>query len=183
MSDPARGGSAAPVVRPAELGDVAEILAMVGDLAEYERAAHEVLATHDDLTHALFGAEPALFGHVALHPNPAGGRELAGFALWFLNYSTWLGSHGIYLEDLYVRNELRGSGFGKSLLQHLARMCVERDYARLEWSVLDWNAPAIGFYESLGAVAQHQWTVHRLTGPALLHLGSIQILSGEANSA
>ena len=92
---------------------------------------------------------------------------VAGFALWFLNYSTWLGRHGIYLEDLYVTPALRGAGLGRALLGELARICVQRGYGRLEWWVLDWNAPARGFYESLGAVAMDEWTVHRLTGPAL----------------
>jgi GNAT superfamily N-acetyltransferase len=110
----------------------------------------------------LFGDHPAVFAHVAEHEG-----AVAGFALWFVNYSTWTGRHGIYLEDLYVSPELRGHGYGRALLAELARICVERGYGRLDWSVLDWNEPAIGFYESLGAVAMDEWTVHRMTGPAL----------------
>jgi len=118
--------------------------------------------TEDDLRRSLFGDQPAVFAHVAEHEG-----AVAGFALWFVNYSTWTGRHGIYLEDLYVSPELRGHGYGRALLTELARICVERGYGRLEWSVLDWNEPAIGFYESLGAVAMDEWTVHRMTGPAL----------------
>jgi len=106
-----------------------------------------------------------VFAHVAEHDG-----AVAGFALWFLNYSTWTGRYGIYLEDLYVTPALRGYGYGKALLAELARICADRGYARLEWSVLDWNAPAIGFYASLGAAAMDDWTVHRLTGPELLAL-------------
>ena len=138
---------------------------MMLELAEYERARHEVTATEDDLRRALFGPQPALFAHVA----EADGQP-AGFAVWFLNYSTWAGRHGIYLEDLYVRPRWRGGGHGRALLAELARICVARGYARLEWWVLDWNTPARGFYESLGAVPMDEWTVHRLTGPALAAL-------------
>ena len=106
-----------------------------------------------------------LFGHVAV-----AGDEVIGFALWFLNYSTWFGKHGIYLEDLYVTPGMRGRGAGKALLAELASICVRRGYGRLEWWVLDWNSPAIGFYESLGAVAMTEWTMHRLTGPQLADL-------------
>lgn len=111
---------------------------------------------------SLFGPAPAVFAHVAEHEG-----AVVGFALWFLNYSTWLGKHGLYLEDLYVTPQLRGSGLGRALLAELARICVERGYGRLEWWVLDWNSPAIGFYQRLGAVAMDEWTVHRLAGPAL----------------
>jgi GNAT superfamily N-acetyltransferase len=112
-----------------------------------------------------------VFAHVAEHRDAAP-PEVAGFALWFLNFSTWTGRHGIYLEDLYVRPELRGCGYGTALLGELARLCVERGYARLEWSVLDWNEPAIAFYRALGAVPMDGWTVHRLSGHALRRLGS-----------
>jgi GNAT superfamily N-acetyltransferase len=132
------------------------------ELAEYERSLDQVTATEDDLRQALFADQPAIFAHVAEHEG-----TVAGFALWFLNYSTWLGRHGIYLEDLYVTPALRGGGLGRALLAELARICVQRGYGRLEWWVLDWNAPARGFYEALGAVAMDEWTVHRLTGPAL----------------
>jgi GNAT superfamily N-acetyltransferase len=150
------------MIRPATPQDVPQIHRLIRQLAEYERALDEVTATEDDLRRALFAAQPAIFAHVAEHEG-----SVAGFALWFLNYSTWLGSHGIYLEDLYVTPALRGAGLGRALLGELARVCVQRGYGRLEWAVLDWNAPARGFYESLGAVAMDEWTVHRLTGPAL----------------
>jgi GNAT superfamily N-acetyltransferase len=150
------------MIRPARPADVAALRRLVGELAEYERSADQVLMTEDDLRRSLFGDQPAVFAHVAEHDG-----AVAGFALWFVNYSTWTGRHGIYLEDLYVSPELRGHGYGRALLTELARICVERGYGRLEWSVLDWNEPAIGFYESLGAVAMDEWTVHRMTGPAL----------------
>ena len=153
------------MIRPARPGDVPAIHQMMLELAEYERARHEVTATAGDLRRALFAPHPALFAHVA----EADG-QLAGFAVWFLNYSTWAGRHGIYLEDLYVRPRWRGGGHGRALLAELARICVARGYARLEWWVLDWNTPARGFYESLGAAAMDEWTVHRLTGPALAAL-------------
>jgi GNAT superfamily N-acetyltransferase len=150
------------MIRPARPADVAELRRLVCQLAEYERSADQVLITEDDLRRSLFGGQPAVFAHVAEHEG-----AVAGFALWFVNYSTWTGRHGIYLEDLYVSPELRGHGYGRALLAELARICVERGYGRLEWSVLDWNEPAIGFYKSLGAVAMDRWTVHRMTGPAL----------------
>jgi GNAT superfamily N-acetyltransferase len=155
------------VIRPARPADVPAIYRLIGELADYERAPHEVTGTQDDLRQALFGPEPAVFAHVAEHEG-----RVAGFALWFLNYSTWLGKHGIYLEDLYVSPELRGLGLGKALLAELAAICVERGYGRLEWWVLDWNAPARGFYASLGATEMDEWTVHRLTGQPLLELAA-----------
>jgi GNAT superfamily N-acetyltransferase len=154
------------VIRPARPGDVEAIHRLVLGLAEYERSAQEVVATADDLRRVLFGEQPAVFAHVAEHDG-----AVAGFALWFLNFSTWTGRHGIYLEDLYVTPELRGHGYGKALLAELARICVERGYARFEWAVLDWNTPAIGFYRALGAAAMDEWTVQRLSGPALQSLG------------
>lgn len=155
------------MIRPARAADIGVIHQLILDLAEYERGLHEVIATEDDLRAALLAARPALFAHVAEEDG-----EVAGFALWYLSYSTWTGQHGIYLEDLYVRPDRRGSGHGKALLAELARICVERGYRRLEWSVLDWNTPALGFYASLGAVAMDGWTVHRLTGPALRDLAA-----------
>jgi GNAT superfamily N-acetyltransferase len=155
------------MIRPAQAADIGVIHQLIRDLAEYERGLHEVIATEDDLRAALLAARPALFAHVAEEDG-----EVAGFALWYLSYSTWTGQHGIYLEDLYVRPDRRGSGHGKALLAELARICVERGYRRLEWSVLDWNTPALGFYASLGAVAMDGWTVHRLTGPALRDLAA-----------
>lgn len=148
--------------------DVAEVVAMVHDLAAYERSAEECTLTRDQLHAALFGAEPALFGHVAEGP----GGTLAGFALWFLNYSTWDGVHGVYLEDLYVRPEQRGGGHGTALLATLAAVCDERGYSRLTWWVLDWNAPSIGFYRALGAQPMDEWTTFRLSGDALGALAS-----------
>ncbi len=150
------------MIRPARPGDVTAIHWLVRELAEYERSLEHAVASPDDLRRALFGERPSVFAHVAEHDG-----AVAGFALWFLNYSTWTGRHGIYLEDLYVTPDVRGHGYGKALLAELARICVDRGYARFEWAVLDWNAPAIGFYQSLGAAAMDEWTVHRLSGPAL----------------
>jgi GNAT superfamily N-acetyltransferase len=149
-------------VRRVRPQDVPAVVRLVGELAEYERAAHEVQLTEQHLTTALFGDSPALFGHVAEHDG-----EVVGMALWFLNFSTWRGTHGIYLEDLYVRREHRGAGLGKELLRSLAEMCVQRGYSRLEWWVLDWNTPAIEFYKAHGAVPMDEWTVFRLTDDAL----------------
>jgi GNAT superfamily N-acetyltransferase len=160
--------SAAPaphVVRPARPGDVPVILDLVRELADYERSLTEVRATEESLHVALFGERPAAFCHIVEYDG-----EPAGFALWFLNFSTWLGRHGLYLEDLYVRPSLRGRGAGRALLAELARICVERGYARLEWWVLDWNEPAIGFYRTLGAEPMDDWTVFRLTGEPLERL-------------
>ena len=161
----------ASVIRPARPGDVAAIHRLVGQLADYEKSLDDVAATEDDLRRSLFGAQPAVFAHVAEHD--AGGEpQIAGLALWFLNFSTWTGRHGIYLEDLFVRPEMRGHGYGKALLVELARICVERGYPRLEWAVLDWNRPAIGFYRGLGAEPMDEWTVNRLQGDALRRLGA-----------
>ncbi len=127
-----------PTVRDATETDLPEIMQLIRDLAEYEKAVHEVVATEESLRAALFAPQPAAF---ALVVEDGDSGTIAGFALWFLNFSTWLGTHGIYLEDLYVRPELRGRGYGKMLLEALARICSERGYGRLEWSVLDWNTP------------------------------------------
>ena len=171
-------------IRPAQPGDVPEILAMIRELADYERAAHEVESTEEQLTALLFGGTPAApgiaattpngapaaYAHVVEHADPERGTSLGAFALWFLNTSTWTGTHGVYLEDLYVRSHLRGTGYGTRLLQTLAQVCQERGYRRLEWWVLDWNEPALGFYRGIGAVAMDEWTVHRVTGDALATL-------------
>jgi GNAT superfamily N-acetyltransferase len=149
-------------VRRVRPDDVDAVVALCHELAEYERAAQECTLTTEALRAALFCEAPALFGHVAEVEG-----VVVGTALWFLNFSTWHGTHGIYLEDLYVQQEHRGGGLGGALLTELARECVQHGYARLEWSVLDWNAPAIGFYKSLGAVPLDEWTVFRLTGNAL----------------
>ena len=164
------------MIRPARAGDIPAIHQLIRDLAEYERSLGEVTATEQDLAAALFAEPPALFGHVAEEDG-----RVVGFALWFLSYSTWGGRHGIYLEDLYVVPESRGRGHGKALLAALARICAERGYGRLEWWVLDWNSPARAFYESLGAVAMDEWTVHRLTGPALRALAAAGAAGGTAD--
>jgi GNAT superfamily N-acetyltransferase len=149
-------------VRPIRPDDVPAVVGLVRELAEYERAAHEVRLTEGQLTEALFGDSPKLFGHVA----EAGGA-VVGTALWFLNFSTWRGTHGIYLEDLYVQPQHRGTGLGRELLRTLAATCVARGYSRLEWWVLDWNEPSIEFYRAAGAVPMDEWTVFRLTDQAL----------------
>lgn len=156
------------MIREAAPTDVPAIHDMIVELAVYEKEPDAVLATPDDLSRALFGPSPALFGHVA----EADDGTVVGFALWFLNYSTWLGKHGIYLEDLFVKPEHRGGGYGKALLANLAHLCVERDYGRLEWWVLDWNTPARGFYESIGADALTEWIPYRVTGESLSKLAS-----------
>ena len=155
------------MIRAAREEDVPAIYRLIRALAEYERSLPSVTGTEDDLRQALFGAQPAVFAHVAT----CDGRVM-GFALWFLNYSTWTGQHGIYLEDLFVDETVRGSGYGKALLTELARVYVERGYQRLEWSVLKWNEPSIGFYRSPGAVAMDEWDTYRLSGPALRALGT-----------
>lgn len=154
-------------IRPARRSDVPRILELIRELADYERALDQVTATAEGLSAALFAPQPAVFVHVAV-----AGDEVVGFALWFLNFSTWLGRHGIYLEDLYVTPAMRGRGIGKALLAELAGICVRRGYGRLEWWVLDWNASAIGFYRSIGAEPMDEWTVQRLTGRALRALAS-----------
>ena len=154
------------VIRPATEADVPLILRFVRELAAYERLAHEVVATEDGLRQTLFGARP--YAEVVIAELDGG--EPAGFALFFHNYSTFLGRPGIYLEDLYVRPEVRGKGVGRALLAHLARLAVERGCGRLEWWVLDWNEDAIRFYRSLGARPIEDWTVFRVTGEALQRL-------------
>ncbi|MFH5824328.1 GNAT family N-acetyltransferase [Georgenia sp. AZ-5] len=154
-------------IRRATPEDVPAIVQLVRDLATYEREPDAVKLTAEGLHAALFGQAPAVFAHVA-----EDGGEVQGFALWFLSYSTWEGVHGIYLEDLYLRPEARGRGLGKALLRTLAELAVERGYARVEWSVLNWNAPSIAFYESLGARPQEEWSTYRLTGEALAALGT-----------
>jgi GNAT superfamily N-acetyltransferase len=151
-------------VRPVRPDDVPAVLGLVRELAAYEKAEHEALMTADQLQTALFGDSPALFGHVA---TPDGSAEVVGVALWFLSFSTWRGTHGIHLEDLYVSPGSRGSGLGRELLRTLAQECVDRGFSRLEWSVLDWNTPSIEFYRAAGAVPMEEWTVFRLTDDAL----------------
>ena len=148
-------------VRPATPDDVPELVAMIRELAEYERALPEVEATEKHLHGTLFAEAPAVFAHVLEVDG-----VVAGMAIWFLNYSTWLGAHNLYLEDLFVRPQHRGGGAGRLLLQTLAEICVQRGYRRLEWWVLDWN-PARGFYDVLGAQALTEWIPYRVSGEAL----------------
>lgn len=154
-------------IRPATADDVPLIRQLIAELAAYERLADAAVATDDRLRDQLFGAHPAaevLIGEVD--------GEAAGFALFFHNFSTFLGKRGLYLEDLFVRPAFRGAGLGKHLMAALARIAVQRDCGRFEWSVLDWNAPAIGFYRTLGAAGMDEWTVQRLEGDALRALAS-----------
>ena len=154
-------------IRPATADDVPLIRALIAELAEYERMADAAVATDDGLREQLFGAQPGaevLIGEVDGEP--------AGFALFFHNFSTFLGKRGLYLEDLFVRPAFRGAGLGKHLMAALARIAVQRDCGRFEWSVLDWNEPSIGFYRSIGAVGMDEWTVQRLEGEALHALAS-----------
>ena len=149
-------------IRPARPDDASLVLEFIRQLAEYERAPDDVVATEADIRATLEG-EPRRAEVVLAFE----GREPVGFALFFHNYSTWLGRAGLYLEDLFVRPDHRGKGYGRRLLAHLAAIARSRQCGRMEWSVLDWNEPAIGFYLSLGAIAMSEWTVYRLTGPSL----------------
>jgi GNAT superfamily N-acetyltransferase len=155
------------VIRTARPADVPVLLGLVRELAVYEREPDAVEAGEDDLHRALFSDRTASC-HVAV--DHAG--EVVGFALWYVTFSTWTGRPGLWLEDLFVRSTARGAGHGRALLQALAAVCVERGYPRFEWWVLDWNEPAIGFYRSLGAVPQDDWTTFRVDGDALEALGS-----------
>ena len=150
--------------RPAQPSDVPEIMKLVVELAVYEKEPDAVVATEAGFESVLFGEKPAVFAHVIDGDDAA---TLAGVAIWYVTFSTWEGVHGIHLEDLYVRPDYRGRGYGKALLGRLAAICVDREYARLEWNVLDWNEPAIGFYRSINARALEDWTTFRLEGEAL----------------
>ncbi len=152
-------------LRAARPGEAGLVLSLVRELADYERLAHEVDASEADLDRALFGDQPRAFCDIAEWEG-----EPAGFALWFYNFSTFRGRHGIYLEDLFVRPAHRGRGIGRALLGRLARRCLDEGLPRLEWWVLDWNEPALAFYRSLGAEPMTQWTVQRMTGQALARL-------------
>lgn len=157
-----------PRIRPATAADVPDMVRLVHDLAAYERAPEQCVLTDEMLHERLFGGQPALYAHVAEVDG-----AVVGTAIWFLNFSTWDGVHGIHLEDLYVDPAQRGSGLGKALLTELARVCVERGYSRLQWQVLDWNTPSIEFYRSLGAVDLEDWRTYRLSGEALQAVGSV----------
>src|SRR6202521_2887586 len=152
-------------IRRARPDEAGLALSFVRELAEYENLLHEVEATEAAIAEALFGGNPRLFCDIA-----EWNGEAAGFAVWFINFSTFSGRSGIYLEDLFVRPALRGKGIGRALLAHLARQCVENGWSRLQWSVLDWNTPSIEFYKSLGAVLVDEWTVCRVNGAALTAL-------------
>lgn len=157
------------IIRPAAPTDVALILAFVQELAEYERLSHLVTATEQTLRDSLFGPHPGAEVLLAFE------REApAGFAVFFHNFSTFLGRRGLWLEDLYVKPEFRGQGYGRKLLLHVGRIAHERGCGRLEWAVLDWNTPAIEFYKSLGAVPLDDWTIFRVTGESLARLASIR---------
>lgn len=155
------------MIRRVEPRDVDAVVALVYELALYEKAPEQCHLTSAQLHTALFGESPALFGHVAEVDG-----QVVGIALWFLNFSTWDGVHGIYLEDLYVTPDQRGNGLGKQLLEALAQECVAKGYTRLQWWVLNWNEPSIGFYKSLGAVPMDEWTTMRVADEALAKLGS-----------
>ncbi|NCV35224.1 MAG: GNAT family N-acetyltransferase [Actinobacteria bacterium] len=155
-------------IRPARKDEASIILQLIKDLAEYEKAPDEVKASEEEIIETIFADNPKVFCDLVEVDG-----DIAGMAIWFLNYSTWQGKHGIYLEDLYVKPEFRGRGFGKALLQHLASICNERGYGRFQWWVLDWNSPAIEFYRSLGAEAMSEWTVYRVSGLPLRRLGEL----------
>jgi len=159
--------AAAVEISPAQEPDIPLILSLIKELAEYEKLTHQVVATEATLRHALFAPRPAAEALIA-----RSGGEPAGFALYFHNFSTFVGKHGLYLEDLFVRPAFRGRAIGKALLVHLARLALERDCGRFEWAVLDWNRPARDFYEALGAEANPTWINYRITGKALERLAS-----------
>jgi GNAT superfamily N-acetyltransferase len=154
-------------IRPAQVEDVQIILQLIRDLATYERAPDDVTATEEQLVDVLFGEKPAAEVLLAFE-----GQSPVGFAVFFYNFSTWLGRPGLYLEDLFVKPEKRGKGYGRALLVHLAKIAERRGCGRMEWAVLDWNEPAIKFYRALGAKPMHEWTVFRLTGDTIATLAN-----------
>ncbi|GAA0996835.1 MULTISPECIES: GNAT family N-acetyltransferase [Tsukamurella] len=160
------------MIRPATPADVPELLAMISELAAYNKAPDAAVATEEQLHEALFGEHPAVFAHLATEPGEDGAEVAVGMAVFFRTFSTWTGGYGIWLEDLYVRSTSRGGGHGKQLIASLAKLCADRGYPRLEWTVVEWNTPAIGFYRALGAVPMDDWTTQRLTGDALGSLAS-----------
>lgn len=154
------------LIREARFEDCPKILELIHELAVYEKEPDAVKNSVTELEQHLFGVDPKLFTHVAEDES----GQVVGIAMWFLTYSTWEGKHGIHLEDLYVRESERGKGTGTALLKTLAQICVARDYRRLEWAVLDWNAPAIGFYDSIGSSTMDGWSTRRLDGKALVEM-------------
>ena len=154
-------------IRPAKREEVGEVLQLIQDLATYEKAPEQVEASKNDLLNTIFAKDPRVFCDLVEVDG-----QIAGMAIWFLNYSTWQAKHGIYLEDLYIKPEFRSRGYGKALLKHLAQICDKEGYGRLQWWVLDWNSPAIEFYRSFGAEAMDEWTVYRTSGQALKDLGN-----------
>ncbi len=158
-------------IRAALPSDLPDIVAMVAELAEFERAPEAAIATAANFDEALFCANPAVFAVIAEVTG-----QTAGFALYFRNFSTWLGQHGIYLEDLYVRPEFRGCGVGQGLLSHLAQICLDNGYPRFEWWVLDWNESARNVYDHLGAQALTEWIPYRVSGDSLTALASRKVL-------
>lgn len=168
-------------LRPARPTDVPVILALIRELADYERLSHEVVATEADLQTALFAPAPRVFADVAEWRETSGESPVVGFALGFYTFSTFTGRHGLHLEDLYVRPSHRARGIGQALLVNLARRCVREGLSRLEWSVLDWNAPAIAFYRRLGAVTHAEWLLQRVTGEALQALASSDVRATRAS--
>ncbi len=163
-------------IRPTRPGEAALALGFVRELADYEKLSHEVDATEAMIDAVLFGPQPRAFCDIA-----EWGGEPVGFALWFLNFSSFRGRNGIYLEDVFVRPAHRGKGIGKALLQHLAARCVTEDWTRLEWAVLDWNTPSIAFYKAQGATLMDAWTICRVSGDALVKLAG-RAKSGEVES-
>ena len=155
------------IIREATPADVPAIMQLIHDLAEYEKAPQEVETNEVEIAAALFADQPKVFAHVIDLDG-----EVIGMAIWFLNFSTWLGKHGIYLEDLYVKPKYRGRGYGLAILKFLAALCVQRGYGRFQWWVLDWNTPSIEFYKSQGAISMDEWTVYRVSGEALKTLGN-----------
>jgi GNAT superfamily N-acetyltransferase len=154
-------------LEPVTRHEIPELLALIRELARFERLEHEVVATEDLLAESLFGASRSAEAMIARE-----GGAAVGFALWFHNFSTFVGRRGLYLEDLYVRPDYRGRGYGRAMLTHLARLAVERGCGRMEWAVLDWNVRAEDFYRSLGAEPKSEWRIFRLAGPALVAAAS-----------